>query len=242
MVRARATTIWYVDTSDPAAALRSGRGPDPDIAERLVTRLYPDNDVVATDPCSLADAAGPAHDTVYLGCYPGVTVICDARLALPRPSRLAESLVCPLASEHTYLVGLDPELGWGGFAHWRRGELRRSFSATRINILEDEGLPLVWERPFWAGEHPMAHDDGQLPDPQRLPFDPLHFAETANLQWLGFRHHTLAYDASVGETPLDPGAVLLRGYTRYPRGEAPAPSARPRAPRLNWLRRFAPIP
>jgi hypothetical protein len=242
VVRARATTIWYVDTPDPMAALRASEGPDRDVADTLVERLYPDRDVVALGARCLADAAAPDPGTVYIGCYPGVSVVCDPRLAVPRPSLLGAELTDPLSSDNTYLVGLDPELGWGGFAHWQRGVLRRSFSATRINILENEGLPLVWERPFWAGEHPMGHESGRLPDPQRLPFDPLQFADAANLRWLGFGQGAPAFDTSGGDAPLDPGAIMLRGYAHYPRGEAPDAARRAAAPRpaRSWWRWFAP--
>lgn len=212
-MRAKASTIWYVDTPDPMGALQAGVEPDAGAAAALAKQLFADCDTVPTTSGPLAVNAGPGSGEVFIGCYPGLTVLCASRLALPRLSRLTEDYIRPLASEQTYLVGLQPALGWGGFAHWERGLLRRSFSATRVNILENEGLPLVWERPFWAGEYPIMADEDNTRDPQRLPFDPLRFADEANLEWLGFHY----------SDEDDPIARQLDvcGFALYPPGEAP---------------------
>lgn len=147
-----------------------------------------------------------------------MTVVCTGQAALARPTTLPELLVRPLASEHTYLVSYDIPHGWGAFAHWERGEFRRAFSATRVDILEDEGLPLVWERPFWAGEHPVHLQAGEFPDPQTLPFDPPAFADEANLEWLGFR-----YRGATSDDALRPTDIAVCGFSLYPKGEAPRP-------------------
>src|SRR5262249_13538092 len=140
---AGASSIWYVDAADPGEVIRSG-ALDESAAHALARHLYPDRDVVALGPTDLAGKAAPDAHTLYIGYWPGVTLVCSAQLALPRPSQLPEELVRPLASEHTYMVGLSPDLGWGGFAQWERGLFRRAFSATHVHILEDVGLPWAW--------------------------------------------------------------------------------------------------
>ncbi len=234
-----ASSVWYVDDPDPAAVLRDNPDPDPEAAFALAKQLHPDRDVVPAASGTLKIWAGPDPGSVYIGCFPGVTVVCATQAALGHPTRLPELLVRPLASEHTYLISYDIPHGWGAFAHWERGEFRRSFSATRVNILEDEGLPLVWERPFWAGEHPVQLQPGELPDPQILPFDPPDFADAANLEWLGFRYH-----GAIAENALRPSDIAVCGFSLYPKGEAPAP-ARPEEPNtpthdgkrwFGWLR------
>lgn len=241
MVRAKASTIWYVDTPDPAAVLGAGAQPDHDAALALAGQLHPDSEILPIETGTLALKAGPGMDTVFIGCYPGITVVCGPQFALPRPSKLAEEFIRPLASEHTYLTAADPRLGWGGFAYWERGMLRRSFSATQVNILENEGLPLVWERPFWAGSYPMPNAAGGMPEPQRLPFDPLTFADEANNQWLGFRYADT--DRPPPPAP-DPADIPVCGFALYPLGEAPTTSTHstPRNadtghPVRKWLRR-----
>ncbi|GAB4582973.1 DUF6928 family protein [Nocardia sp. IFM 10818] len=246
------SSIWYVDAPDPVAVLRAHPGPDPEAAWALARQLNPDRDVVPAASGTMKVWAGPDPESVYIGCYPGVTVVCSTQAALPRPTKLPELLVRPLASEHTFLISYDLSLGWGAFAHWERGEFRRSFSATRVNILEDAGLPLVWERPYWAGEHPIELAPGELPDPQLLPFDPPDFADAANAIWLGFRYRggvsvdtepqgpppdiemtmpdgePIDLDAPPPDrTPLRAEEIEVCGFSLFPKGEAPEPEAPP---------------
>lgn len=236
-----ASTIWYVDAPDPAAVLREHPDPDADAALALAGRMYPEMVAVpltsgsptsgSPASVSLATSAGPQGHEVFIGSYPGLTVVCGANLTLRRPSTLAESWTRPLASEHTYLVAADSAGPWGAFAYWERGALRRSFSATSAHIYENLGLPLVWERPYWAGEHPATRPIETLPDPQSLPFDPGEFADAANARWLGLRF--------VNPDPAaETAAADLRvcGFTLYTAGEEP-PTV-PDEPEVRGLRRW----
>lgn len=211
------SSLWYVDAPDPVAVLRDHPGPDPEAALALARQLNPDRDVVPAASGTLKVWAGPDPESVYIGCYPGVTVVCSSRAALARPTRLPELLVRPLASEHTYLVSYDISMGWGAFAYWERGEFRRSFSSSRVNILEDEGMPLVWERPYWAGDFPIELGPGEIADPQLLPFDPPDFADWANQTWLGFR-----YRGKFSDGALTSDHIEVCGFSLFPKGEAPA--------------------
>uniref|UniRef100_UPI000686F754 DUF6928 family protein n=1 Tax=Nocardia higoensis TaxID=228599 RepID=UPI000686F754 len=224
-----ASTLWYVDADDPAAVLREHRDPDPGAAQALAKQLFDDYEIVPKMIGTLAGCAGPDADEVYIGCYPGLTVVCSREARLPDPVTLPELLVRPLASDHTYLVSFDASMGWGSFAHWERGELRRCFSSSRMKILADAGLPLVWERPFWAGERPVLWRADELPDPQCLPFDPPDFADEANSRWLGFQ-----YRAPVVAGALLPRDIAVCGFTLIPKDpplESPEPEPDPRAAR-----------
>ncbi|WP_280212520.1 DUF6928 family protein [Nocardia cyriacigeorgica] len=244
----KASSLWYVDAPDPQAVLREDHDSDPEAARALAEQLHPDHDVVPIMVGTLGGCAGPDADEVYIGCYPGVTVVCSPQVARVRPTALPTPLIRPLASEHTYLIAFDTGHRWGSFAHWERGEFRRAFSANRVHILEDEGLPLVWERPYWAGEHPVRLQVGDMPDPQTLPFDPPDFADAANHEWLGFHHR-----APAAEGALLPGDISVCGFTLYPKGQAPDPAAldgdgrphiangKPRRGLLSWLRRGDPV-
>ncbi|MFD4182502.1 DUF6928 family protein [Rhodococcus sp. NPDC058514] len=213
---AKASTIWYVDAPDPMAVLREHPEPDADAALALVGKLYPEMIVTPLEPGPLATSAGVRPGVVYVGSYPGLTVVCGSNLTVHEPSKLDESWTRPLASERTYLMCTEPDTAWASFAYWERGALRRSFSATPVDIYEDFGLPLVWEREFWAGEHPLAYPVGMLPDPQSLPFHPGEFAEAANAEWLGFR-----YTGPVRDGEIDAGAVGVCGFAVYKEGEEP---------------------
>ncbi|WP_278264657.1 hypothetical protein [Nocardia sp. AG03] len=231
-----ASTLWYIDTADPLAVLKEGPDPDPEAAAALAGQLYAEHDVRPIMIGTLEGCAAPDRDEVYIGCYPGLTVVCTAEAALVEPTKLPDLLVRPLASEHTFLVSFDSSVHWGAFAHWERGEFRRSFSSTRVDILENEGLPMVWERPYWAGEHPVPWRGPDHPEPQSLPFDPPEFADAANDEWLGFRY------LGTGEEELTPGSVAVCGFTLYPKGRAPRlPERQVSEPRhrhglFGWLR------
>lgn len=230
-----ASSIWYVDDPDPAAVLRAHPDPDPGAALALARQLNPGQEVVPAAAGTLGDRSGPDPGATYIGCFPGVTVVCTVQAARSRPMRLPEVLIRPLAAEHTYLVSYDLPLGWGAFAHWERGELRRAFSATRVHIVEDEGLPLVWERQYWAGDHPVRLQPGDFPDPQILPFDPPEFADAAHAQWLGF-----GYRAGTRADALHPGDIAVCGFAVRPPGPPPPPVTTPAPVRAGrrWFGRW----
>ncbi len=244
----KVSSVWYVDTPDPPAVLRADPDPDPDAAYALARQLHPDLDVEAAASVTLGDSGGPDADEVYIGSYPGLTLLCSSYAARVQPTAIPELLVRPLAEEHTYLVSFDLEYGWGAFAHWERGELRRAFSSTRLNILQDHGLPHIWERPHWAGEHPIAWRPGELPDPLVLPFDPPRFADTANREWLGFRYFPAATaDRAIAADarPVDPEDIRVCVFRLRPHGDRvddpqpPQPQnrvAHERKGLLSWLR------
>ncbi|MDV7357062.1 hypothetical protein R4282_29100 [Rhodococcus oxybenzonivorans] len=217
-VGAKVSTIWYVDTPDPVTVLRGHPQSDPDAAQALASRLYPDLVATPTGSASLSEASAVDQDgTVYIGCYPGVTVVCSADLTIPRPSTLPESWLPVSEFERIYYVASKPGLAWGSFAMWENGKMARSFSATPVHIHEDLGLPLVWERPYWAGEFPLRYPPGVLPDPQSLPFHPQQFAEGANRNWLGFR-----YTGPREDSELDPKSLPVIAFTVHRPGEGPA--------------------
>lgn len=246
----KTSSLWYIDTADPRAVLRSvaDMEPDPIAAQQLARRLHPDFSVVSAPIGTLGGCAGPRMGQVYIGCYPGLTVVCTPEAARVDPSGLAPHLVQAGRGRRTCLVSFDTSHGWGAFARWERGELRRSFSATRLRIGEDKGLPQIWERPFWAGERPVQWEPGELPDPQALPFDPPDFADAASGAWLGFR-----YRGSGNSRMPTPWDLPLCGFAlcpprephgRPPSGDRSAPArnrssgteGRARRGLLSWLR------
>lgn len=243
---AKASTIWYVDAPDPIAVLRESTTPNWESSSAIIGRLFPEQIAVPTHDAPISVGAAADSPQVFVGTYPGTTVVCSTVSSVVKPSTMPETWTRPVASEHTFLIATDPATAWGAFAYWERGKLRRSFSATPIYIYEDIGLPLVWERPFWAGKHPLVYPPGVMPDPQSLPFHPQEFAEAANAEWFGFR-----YTGAPRSGELNPASLPVCGFTVYPPGvhppepaPAPAPIEQPRQDRslMKWLRRKSPEP
>lgn len=224
------STLWFVDDPEPAAVLR-GSTPERDTAHALLARLYPDLRSTPLGRVSLRQATREAADgTVFVGSFPGVTVVCSTDLAFRRPSSLPDSTVHTLACEHTYLIVSDAPGSWGAFGAWHRGTPRRAFGAGAVEFFEDDGLPFLWERPFWSGEYPIRWPAGVPPHPQALPFHPRRLVEAANAAWLGFR-----YVGCLDDEPR-PEEIEVWAFTlRDPTGSEPVAAPAPR--RRRWWRR-----
>ncbi|EOM77837.1 hypothetical protein DW322_00375 [Rhodococcus rhodnii] len=234
------STIWLVHRADPVRALSDRPAPDPVASRGLATALLGTSDLAASDPVPLSTVAGGTDDQVYVGAYPRVTVVASPLFAVDLPSQLPPSQ--RLRAERTILVASHPQDASGAFALWEGDRLRRAFSATPNRIVEDIGLPQVWEAPFWAGEHPLRYRDGTLPDPDALPFHPQQFAEHANLAWLGFRYTRAAPSDPVRAADLRvigfrPASVpALPGPTPPERDPRPTPNAAPRPDPITVVR------
>lgn len=208
--------LWFVNSSDPAAQIRQGLQHDPASAGALAAALVPDLTTVPIGETTLAAAANPEADQIFVGVYGSLSVVTSPVLAASKPSTVPESWIAALPAELTILLHTEPEASLGAFARWEAGELRRSFSANPVDILENIGLPFVFEGSFWAGDHPLVYAEGAQPDPQALPFHPQEFAEQAIREWLGFRFTT-----PLESTDTDPATITVSGFAIRPKGYEP---------------------
>lgn len=208
--------LWFVNSSDPAAQIRQGLQHDPASAGALAAALCPDFTTVPIGETTLAAAANPAADQLFIGVYGSLSVVTSPVLASSTPSALPQSWITALPAEITIVLHTEPESSLGAFARWEAGKLRRSFSANPVDILENIGLPFVFEGPFWAGEHPLVYAEGAPPDPQALPFHPQEFAEQAIREWLGFRFTT-----PLKASDTDPATITVSGFAIRPKSYEP---------------------
>ncbi|GAA4259528.1 DUF6928 family protein [Dietzia aurantiaca] len=176
-------TFWYLSTDDPAALFRSGVRSDPGFARRLLSRLYPKVTVASLGHFPLNRSASAGAGEIYIGSFPGLTVVQTPISHPVKPSetdpvwlRLVDT---PTVLEFSY----DPDSGVSGFGRWESGTLVRSFAAADDRIVEDEGMPLPFERPYWAGEFPL---EGADDNPLALPFSASALLHAAHRDWLGF--------------------------------------------------------
>lgn len=217
---ARVSTIWFVDNNDVRAELSLYPQPDQAAALAIAQRLHPGKEFESLGPHPLSIAATVQPGYLFIGTYENISVVASAELSACLPSELPESWLLSPQAPLTFLVSSSPDRAQGSFAIWENGQLRRSFSALPIDIVENIGIPQTWELPYWSGKHPLRYPPGILPDPQALPFHPQQFAEAANAEWLGFR-----YTGAPHEGDLDKTQILLWGFKIHQKSEAPAAPA-----------------
>ena len=176
-------TFWYLNSEDPAAPIRSGIPSDPGFARRLLSRLYPTVTVVSLGAFPLNRSASTGAGEIYIGSFPDLTVLQTPVDGPVKPSTADKTWLRLVDAPVVLLFAHDPESGVSGFARWEYGRLVRSFAGADDRIVEDEGMPLPFERPFWAGEYPI---DGADHTPLALPFSPSSLLHAAHRDWLGF--------------------------------------------------------
>lgn len=209
------STIWLLHTPSGLPAL-SGARLNANAARALANSVLGTTDLTMSAPRPLSEISAGDAAVLYVGAYSGATVIVSPWFAADQPSQLPPSK--RLTAERTVVITTDSARRWGAFALWEGARLRRSFSATATDILENEGLPEAWEQPFWAGKHPIKVPNGAVAHPDWLPFHPQHFAESANAAWLGFRYTGVRPDDAVRPTEL-----LVAGFTVGAQLALPAP-------------------
>ncbi|MFW0795811.1 hypothetical protein AAFP30_18515 [Gordonia sp. CPCC 205515] len=247
---ARAVTVWFIDTDDPIGFLRSDLTTDVTTAQQMANTIYGDRTLVPIRDTDLATAAAAQDPHVYVGAYGAMAVVSCSLFATTTPSTLTRTIRSLRETAAATLLFTDPDDSVGAFARWENGVLKRSFAADPVHIVEDEGLPYPFERPFWAGEHPLRYAPGVPPDPMALPFHPQHIAEQANREWLGFRFtHPLAdTDRDPAQLPVTAFAIRPADYVagdedwaRYQEGtsetDAPTPDVAP-SKRRNPVARY----
>lgn len=176
-------TFWYLDSDDPSAPIRAGRPSDPGFARRLLSRLYPTVTPASLGafPLNRSASAGPGE--IYVGSFPGVTLLQTPIEGPIRPSTTDETWRRLVEAPVVLAFSHDPDTGVSGFARWESGRLVRSFAGADDRIVEDEGMPLPFERPYWSGEFPLENaEDTAL----ALPFSPTALLHAAHRDWLGF--------------------------------------------------------
>lgn len=185
MVDRAVLNIWYVNIDNPAAILETEPKADRGYGRKFLAQLNPLFPVTPIGQFPLNRSAQADDHEFYIGGYPGITVVQTVIHSEDDKPLLLEELNPRLRQAvpavDVYACAFDEKEGWAGFAHWHRGELKRVFSGTRFELMEDTGLPLAFENPYWAGE--KAEQLGGI----ALPFKPRDLMEEAQRNWMGVR-------------------------------------------------------
>lgn len=205
-------TFWYLSAEDPAALFRSGVRSDPGFARRLLSRLHPTVTVASlgTFPLNRSASAGPGE--IYVGSFPGLTVVQTPIDGPVRPSTTDQVWLRLVEAPTVLQFSYDADTEVSGFGRWESGVLVRSFAAADDRIVEDEGMPLPFERPYWAGEFPL---EGTGDNPLALPFSASALLHAAHRAWLGFDLEPGGVDVPVDGFATD-GRREVRQHTPPP--------------------------
>ncbi|GAA2053953.1 DUF6928 family protein [Williamsia deligens] len=208
--------LWFVDSEDPVADLRFGVRNDGSAASQLAQAAVGDAVLVPRGETTLDRVADVALDEIAVGSFGRIAVIVGGPVAVDRPSGLSETVIGVRPARTAHLIVTDLDRSFGAFATWEDGTLRRSFASDPVDIVENIGLPFVFEREFWAGERPLRYNEGVMPDPQALPFHPTEFADHAASQWVGLR----LTQPHPGD-PLSPAQIPVSRFAIRPPGHQP---------------------
>jgi len=179
---------------------------DRDATDALVGRLYPDWPITKLADGTLWTDCDPLEGHVYAGCFPGLTVVCTADVALERPSELHRRFRDEAGGRTLYLHAMHSVVDWFAYGMWAPdGALRRSLSLyPDSGIIENIGEPLPFEGPYWAGQRAVEDDDD---GPYALPFHPLEMSEDALRALFGFN-----FEGEYVDDDPDLEQIVLAGF------------------------------
>ena len=197
------TALLFYSTHNAMEVLRSKPKLDRGKARRLVARLYPDSTVDEVDDGDLESSAFPvrADGNLYIGVFPGLTVLATVDVAVDRPSQLDSRFIDAADGAAVMLHAMHSVNDWFAYGLWNGGVPTRLLSLSPdTGIIENIGAAEEFEEPYWFGEHPVE-------DEYPLPFHPLELGEEALRALLGFN-----YEGYVLDDDPNLASITLAGF------------------------------
>jgi hypothetical protein len=203
--------MLFYSEGDIRAILQSAPPLDRAATGALVRRLHPGARVSEIEDGDLFAQANPPDHYVYAGCFPGLTVVCTGEVGLDRPSELDRRFLNEAAGRTVYLHAMHSVVDWFAYAIWNGdGSLWRALSLSPDHgVMEDIGVPLAFEAPYWTGDHPVDDEEDEPSYP--LPFHPLELAEDALRALFGFN-----YEGHYLDDDPDLEKIVLAGFLVRP--------------------------
>lgn len=226
------TWMLVIADGDAREALKSAPALDRDATHALAHQLFPGETLELVDEGDLS-WTNPPDGNLFIGCFPGVSVIAAIEFGIDYPSRLSGRFLDAAGKRNVTLHAMHSVVDWFAYAVWEQGRLIRALSLSPDSgIIENIGEPLPFERPFWAEEHRVdgsgeGDDDDEDPaDAYPLPFHPLELGEAALRDRFGYQ-----LEGTIDDTLLDPFSVKLLHFKRADtRSRAQAPVQAPPKP------------
>jgi len=200
---------WMLVYAESSAreALKTRSPLDGEATQRLARDLFGGENLERIGDGDLSYTC-PPDDELLIGCFGGISVVAAKEFGIDHPSRLNRSFIAAGGAGSTYLHAMHSVVDWFAYANWINGKLVRSLSLSPDSgILEDIGQRLDFEKPYWAGQHPVGGDDEDNSYP--LPFHPLDLGEAALRELFGYQ-----LEGIIDPALLEPESIPLVHYRR----------------------------
>jgi hypothetical protein len=212
-VGAKTWMLVYAD-GDARSALAAEPALDRELTLKFAKSLFPGETLEELDDLTLNYTCPPDNE-IHAGSFPGVSVIAAKEFGIDRPSTLHRKYIEAGGRGTVTLHAMHSAVDWFAFAQWSDGKLVRSLSLSPDSgIVEDIGVKLPFEVPYWAGEHPAVDpedDDHEYP----FPFHPLELGEAALDAFFGYQ-----LEGALTSTLFDPDSIQLMRFGRARSGWA----------------------
>jgi hypothetical protein len=199
--------LVYAD-ANAREALKARPPLDRAATQKLAATLFPEQKLQPLADGDLFHTSPPDNE-LCIGCFPGVSIIAAKEFGIDYPSRLPPQFIAPGGRGTVWLHAMHSVVDWFAFAQWTSGNLIRSLSLSPDSgILEDIGPKLLFEEPYWSGEHPAIDDEEEQSD-YPFPFHPLELGEAALSALFGFQ-----LEGPIDAALFEPESIPLARYTR----------------------------
>lgn len=180
---AKTWMLVYAD-ANVADALKNHPPLDRAATLKLANNLFPNEKFAPIGEGDLSQT-NPPKSELFIGCFPGVSILAAKEFAIDYPSKLQERFIAAGGSGTIYLHAMHSVVDWFAYALWKNGKLIRSLSLSPDSgILENIGDRLAFEEPYWSGQYPTTNSkDNGYP----FPFHPLELGESALNEFFGYQ-------------------------------------------------------
>ncbi|MDM5270907.1 hypothetical protein PGH07_01800 [Sulfurovum sp. zt1-1] len=177
----------------------------------LAKKLFPSKRFTPIEDGNLL-MTNPPRDKVYIGSFPGMSVVSSDNVAIDYPSKLPQSFIDTGLGNTLYLFAMHSVVDWFAYAIWKNGTLIRSLSVSGADgkVLENIGPKQPFEELYWSEGHPLF-DDPKEENDSPYNFNPLDLGNAALNEYLGYQ-----LEGYSDTLHIDPEKIPLVGLQKLP--------------------------
>jgi hypothetical protein len=205
---AKTWMLVYADGSVPQQ-LRSHPELDRSASESIANRLFPKETLTRLEDGDLSFTSPPDNE-LLVGAFAGATILAAAEFAGDKPSALPSAFVEESRERSLYLHAMHSVVDFFAYGVWQDRKLQRALSLSPDSgIIENIGVALPFEEPYWAGSHPAI--DPAEADEIDYPFlfHPLDLGEAALAAMFGYH-----LEGPVEDGLIKPESIPLARFRR----------------------------